>query len=279
MTWEVVRQAGAVVDGERFILQHTARRKGQEQSVGVVVSDQALYEVADDSAGAPPEVRRWDFREIHSVHKLEKNLVRVFLISVSAHGKVSKEKVKGWGAGETASNFLIPRDFICATTDEKDELFSVMRTNLVDTWQAHLECEIESIPPTEYYQNHLFLTKRNRKGKLQIRFVVLTDKKMYNFEARMVGRRIEPQKCKWAFPISDLQRVTTYADDPQAFSITVDTKSAERKQVKSSVTYLVDNKHERTLFIREVKRLYFQAEGTELEQEETTSKPPKKDRK
>jgi len=29
MTWEVVRQAGAVVDGERFILQHTARRKGQ----------------------------------------------------------------------------------------------------------------------------------------------------------------------------------------------------------------------------------------------------------
>ncbi len=65
----------------------------KEQSVGVVVSDQALYEVADDSAGAPPEVRRWDFREIHSVHKLEKNLVRVFLISVSAHGKVSKEKV------------------------------------------------------------------------------------------------------------------------------------------------------------------------------------------
>lgn len=56
--------------------------------------------------------------------------------------------------------------------------------------------EIESIPPTEYYQNHLFLTKRNRKGKLQIRFVVLTDKKMYNFEARVVGRRIEPQKCK-----------------------------------------------------------------------------------
>jgi len=41
--------------------------------------------------------------------------------------------------------------------------------------------------------------------------------------------------------------VTTYADDPQAFSITVDTKSAERKQVKNSVTYLVDNKHERTL--------------------------------
>ncbi len=29
MTWEVVRQAGVVVDGERFILQHTARRKGQ----------------------------------------------------------------------------------------------------------------------------------------------------------------------------------------------------------------------------------------------------------
>jgi hypothetical protein len=41
--------------------------------------------------------------------------------------------------------------------------------------------------------------------------------------------------------------VTTYADDPQAFSITVDTKSAERKQVKNSVTYLVDNKHERAL--------------------------------
>jgi len=143
----------------------------KEQSVGVVVSDQALYEVADDSAGAPPEVRRWDFREIHSVHKLEKNLVRVFLISVSAHGKVSKEKVisvrvrvrvrvraltrcrlqvKGWGVGETASNFLIPNDFICATTDEKDELFSVMRTNLVDTWQAHLEC---MPPPTHCFHS------------------------------------------------------------------------------------------------------------------------------
>ena len=159
-------------------------RRTKEQSVGVVVSDQALYEVSDDSSGAPPEVRRWHFREIHSVHKLEKNLVRVFLISVSAHGKVSKEKVisvcvcvcvcacvrvrvrvraraltrcrlqvKGWGAGETASNFLIPRDFICATTNEKDELFSVMRTHLVDTWQAHLEC-MSPLPHCFYTLSH-----------------------------------------------------------------------------------------------------------------------------
>jgi hypothetical protein len=104
--------------------------------------------------------------------------------------------------------------------------------------------------------------------------------------------------AQWAFPISDLQRVTTYADDPQAFSITVDTRAAERKQVKSSVTYLVDNKHERAILytsfslpidlmlpkltvrslcsIREVKRLYFQATRTELEEEQTTSKTPKK---
>ncbi len=79
----------------------------------------------------------------------------------------------------------------------------------------------------------------NVQGKLQIRFLVMSDKKLYNFEAKISGRRVEIQKCKvsntlekfsscahfitttsqyaciwkWAFPISDLVKVITYTDD------------------------------------------------------------------
>ncbi len=47
-----------------------------------------------------------------------------------------------------------------------------------------------------YLWHLVLLLLLNEQGKLQIRFLVMSDKKLYNFEAKISGRRVEIQKCK-----------------------------------------------------------------------------------
>jgi hypothetical protein len=251
--------------GEDVILSSKLRLKGEECEVLLTLTEDAVYErVLSHTPDAEAEEIRWEYRDVHSVRKEEGLALSIWLLG--AHGAKSKvkEKLKGWGSGEMASNHLSEKEFTCNNEEERSDLYRIVKKLSMDAWQYFFEVE-GPIKPPEIYQGHLFLTKRNRKGKFQIRFIVMSNRKMYNMEAKISSKtRVEVHKCKWAFPLSDIKAVATYTDEPIALTLTVDTQHSEKKKVKDSVTYLVDNQTERDFCIAELRRLYYLSSRQEL---------------
>ncbi|KAL6072429.1 Peptidase S1 domain-containing protein [Balamuthia mandrillaris] len=284
-------------DSETYLTHSVVNKRGEDQKVELIITTTSLYEVIDK------DVVRRDFTEVTNVFKedeeglaeeseeetteqkttgneeerveadgpkSEKAMRYALNISfIQPSTKSSKVKVPSWGAGETASNYLCLCEYTFDSEEERDDCYTVAKNRTIDTWQAIFEeAEENAINQQEVYQGHFFVTKRNRKGKLQIRFLVFGTRSVYNYVAKVsVSRtKVEPNKCKWAFPIADIVAVVTYNDDPRAFSLEISTEaSSKKKKVKSSITFLVDSLQEREDLLQLLQVLYWRNSGARLE--------------
>ncbi len=68
--------------------------------------------------------------------------------------------------------------FSLSSKAERDETCILFNRLLQDFWQLLFESRL--VPSPEIYQFHAFIRKVNRKGREQIRCIVISDKRIYN---------------------------------------------------------------------------------------------------
>ena len=72
---------------------------------------------------------------------------------------------------------------------------------------------------TEVYQTHFFVTKKNRRGKMQTRFLVLSDQWLFNCKFKF--HPTELSEFMWAVPYRALVKLVLYKKSPRVLTVFV----------------------------------------------------------
>eukprot|EP01132_Coremiostelium_polycephalum_P005873 gene5873-7305_t len=107
------------------------------------------------------------------------------------------------------------------------------------------------IPAPAIYQLHMYVYKTNRKGKNQIRCIVLSTERLYNIS---VKQTLELGKIKWSFPISALKNLQVFKNPSNLLIMCQDNK--ENSKVKETQQFIFKDQSERNLMVNEMRRIY-----------------------
>ena len=104
-------------------------------------------------------------------------------------GKTGMEvSILGFGSGSASWIWLLKKEYICETLDERDDWKLALSTLWIRHWQRFLESEL--VPEPEIYQHHYLCCELSKK-KLSVRYLVLTTHNIYNVRTKIVKDKIE----------------------------------------------------------------------------------------
>jgi len=273
----------------------------------LLASDRALYRFSTAEAGGVTTrrlIERFDYREIYSVHRLSPTAATssasaslsasssasssnsgsssssgqsfgfalVVLVAPTHQGKVgrkSNRKVASVsGKGELVQDYLEFREY--RVDDEFVALqwtSALMRFHL-ERWQHFWEVEASHIHPPSYYQGFLFASKRNRKGKLQLRFLIVCSDIVHNVKAKAKAGQtmVDPGVLKWSMKLSGVKGITIYKSDPRLLTIQVDPAIATntKKKVKPISTFLCGSTQDRDRIVLTLRSCIFKTTKKEM---------------
>eukprot|EP00948_MAST-09A_sp_MAST-9A-sp1_P002805 g2805.t1 len=126
---------------------------------------------------------------------------------------------------------IVKRDYLCESKALRDEWFLVFESSLREFWQQEFESYIcvrsQNLASTatllqrpEIYQSHFHISKINRKGVMQARFLLLSDSWLYNLKFHYAPTVFH--SLKWAIPIEGLEMIELIDDAPRFVSLKVD---------------------------------------------------------
>eukprot|EP00761_Pharyngomonas_kirbyi_P002429 gb/GECH01002433.1/.p1 GENE.gb/GECH01002433.1/~~gb/GECH01002433.1/.p1 ORF type:complete len:288 (+),score=56.41 gb/GECH01002433.1/:1-864(+) len=172
-------------------------------------------------------------------------------------------------------NFVLQfQDYNFENREKRDEFFIVFNRLLQDYWQRIFEARL--IPEPEIYQFHLFLQKISRRGKPQLRCLVLSSDKVYSL--KMSPGETDPKKStiRWVVPWEILSNLEWYKLSPDSFSIVFDKKNAPKsvKNLHSLCSFSCNSEKERKIVVAEIRRLVYSKTNSPLQCEITNSQVP-----
>eukprot|EP00026_Physarum_polycephalum_P006349 Phypoly_transcript_06391.p1 GENE.Phypoly_transcript_06391~~Phypoly_transcript_06391.p1 ORF type:complete len:311 (-),score=45.93 Phypoly_transcript_06391:127-1059(-) len=175
-------------------------------------------------------------------------------------GNSIKSKVRNTSDTTNVAHNTAERLLITETPESRDEWILAIRRLLGDMWQALLENSY--VPPPEVYQSHFYVEKMNRKGKLQMRCLVISTVNVYNISVKG-GRGLG--KVKWSFPITSLTNLYVYNQPTNVLLLKINT--AHLQKMKPLTSVLLHDQTERDLAAAEIRRLFFQKKKYQLPRE------------
>ena len=227
----------------------------------------------------PPRfIKRLSIRDMYRCGVFIKNPKKkvhfhvTWLKSPSAAELSKKHKVLGFGSGSASWIWLLKKEYICETLDERDDWKLALSTLWIRHWQRFLESEL--VPEPEIYQHHYLCCELSKK-KLSVRYLVLTTHNIYNVRTKIVKDKIEladtnvhtralthlqaqsltnahvcclRHRVQWVLPIQDIGCTTTYPKtDNRVVTMLVEANSVLRqsKVVREDVTFVFNNERER----------------------------------
>jgi len=157
-------------------------------------------------------------KDIHSVeeivHKKTNEIVTddSFAFKLVVQIPIEKNKLRS----TRLEDFLKNEVLYCETTEIRDLCVIVLRALLRNMWQLLLEELV--MPKPEVYQVHRFVTKVNKKGRHQVRFLAISTERVYNLQAPQV---YPPSfgKVKWSFRIASIHKSKLGVEDPRELMI------------------------------------------------------------
>jgi len=178
--------------------------------------------------------------------------------------KTPPSTTKAWIIVPSASHNmdLSEKVIIAETPDAMDEWFIIMRALVRDAWQALFESQYISAP--DVYQVHFFAEKINRKGKSQVRCIVVSTEKVYNIDVK--AGTLDLGKLKWSFPITSLTNVYVYNTPSNMVLLRIN--SSHLQKVKPLTSLVLRNKLDRNIIVGEIRRIYFSKKKYHLPKEE-----------
>lgn len=135
--------------------------------------------------------------------------------------------------GTKLSPGLVERQYVCEIADAVDDWVIALSAVLGRAWRRLFEEQPTVnkrpranlgpiLPPNEVYQAHYFLTKKNRRGKMQQRFILLSDTWLYNL--RFTFHPTTLKEFLWALPIDCVTGLTIFTQSPRVLLLSVDPK-------------------------------------------------------
>jgi hypothetical protein len=244
---------------DSYVAHAHVSKPGKDREWDLVVTRRGYYKV---DPGNPEKFDRRELRNLAEVEPLGPRGIRLHQRNAQGAAKAITGIFAGWKKKkELVASTIIQRDFVFATAAQRDDWVTILRRLVRDAWQEIMELG-PYMPAPEVYQTHMFLTKLNKKNQPQVRVLCVSDRRVLNVEPRGV----ELAAVKWAIPIAALQSIDCQASDGLAFTLYMDTKSADvsKQNMKPAVAFIANDPDHRRFVREELCRLYSMATGKEL---------------
>ncbi|EGG22417.1 hypothetical protein DFA_04538 [Cavenderia fasciculata] len=158
-------------------------------------------------------------------------------------------------------NYIREKLWVAESEDIRDQWLIAVRLVSRNLFQKFFESNF--IPSPAFYQLHLYVYKINRKGKTQVRCVLISSERFYNIS---VKQSLEIGKVKWSFPLASLKNLQIFKNPPNLLIVHIDNK--ENSKVKEHQQFITRDSHERNLLANELRRLYNKLTKQQLNKEE-----------
>ncbi|KAN0035535.1 hypothetical protein ACTA71_004809 [Dictyostelium dimigraforme] len=181
----------------------------------------------------------------------------------------------GGGSGSSGNggisndNYISEKIFITESEEIRDQWLVSLRLLTRQTFQKYFESTF--IPAPAIYQLHIYAYKTNRKGKNQIRCILVSTERCYNISIKTPS--LEIGKVKWSFPISALKTLQVFKSAPNILVLTLDNK--ENTKVKEVQQFILKDLIERNLLTNELRRIYAKLTKQSLTKDEKDELPKK----
>ncbi|GAM23007.1 hypothetical protein SAMD00019534_061820, partial [Acytostelium subglobosum LB1] len=166
------------------------------------------------------------------------------------------------GSHSTDDSFVGEKSLVAESEDARDQWLIALRQLMRNTFQKLFESSF--IPAPAVYQLHLYVYKTNRKGKNQIRCILVSTERVYNIS---VKQSLELGKPKWSFSIGSLKGLQVFKNPTNLLLINIDS-SKESGKIKETQQFVMRDTNERNLLANELKRLYTKITKGTLSKEE-----------
>ncbi|KAK5577765.1 hypothetical protein RB653_002713 [Dictyostelium firmibasis] len=175
----------------------------------------------------------------------------------------------GGGGGISNDNYISEKIFITESEEIRDQWLVSLRLLTRQTFQKYFESTF--IPAPAIYQLHIYAYKTNRKGKNQIRCILVSTERCYNISIKTPS--LEIGKIKWSFPIAALKTLQVFKSAPNILVLTLDNK--ENTKVKEVQQFILKDLIERNLLTNELRRIYSKLTKQSLTKDEKDELPKK----
>ncbi|KAM9964726.1 hypothetical protein ACTFIW_004502 [Dictyostelium discoideum] len=176
----------------------------------------------------------------------------------------------GSGSGGISNdNYISEKIFITESEEIRDQWLVSLRLLTRQTFQKYFESTF--IPAPAIYQLHIYAYKTNRKGKNQIRCILVSTERCYNISIKTPS--LEIGKVKWSFPIAALKTLQVFKSAPNILVLTLDNK--ENSKVKEVQQFILKDLIERNLLTNELRRIYAKLTKQSLTKDEKDELPKK----
>ncbi|KAN0015714.1 hypothetical protein ACTFIU_008458 [Dictyostelium citrinum] len=193
--------------------------------------------------------------------------------SSSKRGSSSSSSGGGGGGGGSGGisndNYISEKIFITESEEIRDQWLVSLRLLTRQTFQKYFESTF--IPAPAIYQLHIYAYKTNRKGKNQIRCILVSTERCYNISIKTPS--LEIGKVKWSFPIAALKSLQVFKSAPNILVLTLDNK--ENTKVKEVQQFILKDLIERNLLTNELRRIYAKLTKQSLTKDEKDELPKK----
>lgn len=132
--------------------------------------------------------------DLREIYRVEKNYGGITISTLHFQFLNRKISLENWGKGESASQSIQKHEYTSESQTACFDFTVVANRLRVDRFQQLFEEELAIIPPPEIYKASFLTTKVNRHKKLQTRWLVLSDYKIYNVDVGKKG--YDPRNMK-----------------------------------------------------------------------------------
>ncbi|EGC28738.1 hypothetical protein DICPUDRAFT_159779 [Dictyostelium purpureum] len=166
-------------------------------------------------------------------------------------------------------NYMAEKILIAESEETRDQWLISLRLLTRQTFQKYFEASF--IPAPAIYQLHVYAYKTNRKGKNQVRCILISTERCYNISIKTPS--LEIGKVKWSFPIGNLKSLSTFKNAPNTLVLILDNK--ENTKVKEQQQFILKDQIERNLLINEIRRIFLKITKQHLTKDEKDEFPKK----
>ncbi|GAM23109.1 hypothetical protein SAMD00019534_062840 [Acytostelium subglobosum LB1] len=190
------------------------------------------------------------------------------------HRQTLKRRASFSSPGSSASNGdngapWAEKILMAESEDDRDHWLIAMRFLVRNLFQKQFEAAI--LPAPEVYQLHLYVHKSSRKGKSQVKCMLLSTERLYCLS---VKHSWAMGKVKWSVPYSALKGLQISKINCNQLVVTLDNK--DNTKLKDVQQFTMRDVFERNMFLNELRRLYNKTTKTHLPREEKEETVPRR---
>ena len=137
-------------------------------------------------------LHKTDLRDIYSLVQTLSDTISIISLRFAFISR--KASLEHWGKGDHALSFLHRKDFESESVADCFDFILLANRLRNDRIQLLFEEELSIVPPPEVFKRAFLVTKVNRHHRLQARWFLFSDKRLYNVD---VGKRgFDPRATK-----------------------------------------------------------------------------------